>query len=268
MHSVLAYEVLCVYIWQNYTLSTVILIIHLSLQIIFFTLVACSAAAPGSYLQETRDNSEGPLIPILRSEVNTPNEDGDYNFSFETADGISQSVTGRANDAGAVGSYGTIKFPLPNGEQFELRFVANENGYVAESDYLPVAPAFPHPIPQFVIDQINKAERERADAAARQADESSSRYEAPPVQERQISQPRTEYKTPTPWVEQRQAAPEPTITEHKAPTPWVEQRQAAPQPTIAEYKAPTPWSQPNNPESRSALHNVNENPALLRHFGI
>ena len=53
------------------------------------------------------------------------------------------------------------RFPLPNGEIFTLRFVANENGYQPESPYLPVAPEFPHEIPQFVLDQIAFAEQQK-----------------------------------------------------------------------------------------------------------
>ena len=48
-------------------------------------------------------------------------------------------------------------FTFPNGEDFELSFVADEGGYQPQSAYLPVAPAFPHPIPQFVLDQIEFA---------------------------------------------------------------------------------------------------------------
>lgn len=51
-----------------------------------------------------------------------------------------------------------------------MKFVANENGYQPESDLLPIAPEFPHPIPQFVLDQIEKAALEDA-AAAEESDE-------------------------------------------------------------------------------------------------
>ena len=40
--------------------------------------------------------------------------------------------------------------------------MANENGFQPQSDVLPVAPAFPHPIPQFVLDQIAFAAEEDA----------------------------------------------------------------------------------------------------------
>ena len=44
-----------------------------------------------------------------------------------------------------------------DGTLASVKFVANENGFQPESSLLPVAPAFPHPIPQFVLDQIEFA---------------------------------------------------------------------------------------------------------------
>lgn len=44
--------------------------------------------------------------------------------------------------------------------------MADENGFQPESDVLPVAPEFPHEIPQFVLDQIAKAAEEDAAEAA------------------------------------------------------------------------------------------------------
>ena len=54
------------------------------------------------------------------------------------------------------------RFTFPDGQEFTLKFVANENGFQPESPFLPVAPAFPHPIPDFVLEQIEKAAREDA----------------------------------------------------------------------------------------------------------
>ena len=55
------------------------------------------------------------------------------------------------------------RFTFPTGESFELKYVADENGFQPESEWLPVAPAFPHPIPDFVLEQIEKAAREDAE---------------------------------------------------------------------------------------------------------
>ena len=38
--------------------------------------------------------------------------------------------------------------------------MADENGYQPQSSLLPVAPAFPHEIPEFVLEQIAKAAEE------------------------------------------------------------------------------------------------------------
>ena len=46
-----------------------------------------------------------------------------------------------------------------------MKFVANENGFQPESPFLPVAPDFPHPIPQFVLDQIAFAAQQKESQA-------------------------------------------------------------------------------------------------------
>lgn len=59
------------------------------------------------------------------------------------------------------------RYTAPDGTPIEVKFVADENGFQPESSVLPVAPEFPHEIPQFVLDQISKAAAEdAADAAA------------------------------------------------------------------------------------------------------
>ena len=57
------------------------------------------------------------------------------------------------------------RFTFPDGQVFDLKFVANENGFQPESPFLPVAPAFPHPIPDFVLEQIERARIEDEEAA-------------------------------------------------------------------------------------------------------
>ena len=74
----------------------------------------------------------------------------------------SESGYGSGPD-GAVESQGSVSFTHPNGEQFDLKFVADANGYQPESSALPVAPAFPHEIPQFVLDQIAFAATQDSD---------------------------------------------------------------------------------------------------------
>ena len=80
-------------------------------------------------------------------------------------------------------SWNYYRFTLPDGQEFEMKYVADENGFQPQSSFLPVAPAFPHPIPDFVLKQIEKARLED-EAAEREASSSGSfrsdTYEAPP----------------------------------------------------------------------------------------
>merc|ERR1711915_652769 len=102
-----------------------------------FALLAFAAAAP------QRDSDE--FAATLREDVVHPDEAGRYSFDVETSNGIarSESGVGSANN-GAVEKQGTISFTHPNGELFELKFVASANGgYQPESAALPVAPVFP-----------------------------------------------------------------------------------------------------------------------------
>lgn len=64
-----------------------------------------------------------------------------------------------------------FSYTAPDGTLVEMKFVADENGFQPESDVLPVAPEFPHEIPQFVLDQIAKAAEEDAARARAEASE-------------------------------------------------------------------------------------------------
>ncbi|XP_068228026.1 pupal cuticle protein Edg-78E-like [Palaemon carinicauda] len=128
--------------------------------------------------------SSAEVPAILRDDRQMSDDASSYNFAIETEDGIQREEFGSAIDSGsaegAVAQSGKISFTLPDGQQFEMTFVADENGFQPQSSFLPVAPEFPHPIPQFVLDQIEKARREDEEAA-RSAPRSapSNSYQAP-----------------------------------------------------------------------------------------
>ncbi|XP_066943611.1 cuticle protein AMP1A-like [Macrobrachium rosenbergii] len=106
------------------------------------------------------------VVSILKDE-RTHEGDGTYSFDFETANGIRFQESGSPDgEEDAVVQAGQYSYTAPDGTEVELKYVADENGFQPESDLLPVAPEFPHEIPQFVIDQINKAAEEDAEAAA------------------------------------------------------------------------------------------------------
>ncbi|MCL4144541.1 UNVERIFIED_CONTAM: hypothetical protein GTU68_047899, partial [Idotea baltica] len=152
-------------------------------QVVFASLLAIAVARP-DYPRPAPAPAPAPAyappapapapayVKILRDDRVNP-EAGSYSFDVETEDGIVRSESGSplSIEGNPTGQQGSISFPLPNGETFSLKFVANENGYQPESPFLPVAPEFPHPIPQFVLDQIAFAAQE--DAAAAKAEVSA-----------------------------------------------------------------------------------------------
>ncbi|XP_042891711.1 cuticle protein AMP1A-like [Penaeus japonicus] len=147
--------------------------------IVIACLAAVAVAAPQySYGAPRAASSEEDFVPILKDD-RVHEEDGTFNFDFEAANGIRFSQSGSPDgDEDAVIKAGEYSYTAPDGTPVHVRFVADENGFQPQGDHLPVAPAFPHPIPQFVLDQIAKAaeeDRNRSD----DSDEVSGYYGRP-----------------------------------------------------------------------------------------
>ncbi|KAK8740175.1 hypothetical protein OTU49_003080 [Cherax quadricarinatus] len=146
---------------------------------VLFTLLALVAAdrAPSaSYGAPAPSLGHGkPPVAIIRDDRVHPDAEGLYSFTVETEDGI------RRQESGGVGGsqQGSVSFTHPDGQVFELKFVADEGGYQPQSSALPVAPVFPHPIPQFVLDQIAFAAKEDAERARGEVRSPSPSYGAP-----------------------------------------------------------------------------------------
>merc|ERR1712025_242213 len=88
-------------------------------------------------------------IAILRSE--SFKDGANFNYNFEAENGIAVDAAGASN---MQGSYSYI---LDDGNTANFNWIADEEGYRVESNMLPVAPAFPHPIPAHVQEQIDFA---------------------------------------------------------------------------------------------------------------
>ncbi|XP_071516032.1 cuticle protein AM/CP1114-like [Panulirus ornatus] len=115
---------------------------------------------------------ESDEVPILRDD-RTQDDNGAYAYSVETGDGIHLSQSGSPGLEGAIVNAGEYSYTAPDGTPVRVQYVADENGYQPESDLLPVAPEFPHPIPQFVLDQIAfAAEQDARRARGEYSDES------------------------------------------------------------------------------------------------
>ena len=98
--------------------------------------------------------SSSPEILELRDSRVYSRDAVEFSSDSETGDNIVQSGY-NSGPKGAVEKQESIKFTLPHDHDFELiYFVHAEGGYQPQTSSLPEARAFPHPIPQFVLDQI------------------------------------------------------------------------------------------------------------------
>ncbi|XP_042893852.1 larval cuticle protein LCP-17-like [Penaeus japonicus] len=119
------------------------------------------------------------VVPILKDD-RIQEDDGRYSVDVETGNGIKLTESGTPDGPeGSVIKAGQYEYTAPDGTTVQLKYVANENGFQPQSDLLPVAPEFPHPIPQFVLDQIEFAAQEAAAAEAAEAAEAGTIYTAP-----------------------------------------------------------------------------------------
>ncbi|KAK8745506.1 hypothetical protein OTU49_000225, partial [Cherax quadricarinatus] len=110
-------------------------------------LVAVVAAAP-------RPDKDAVTLVDERHD----NGDGNFNFKFETSNGINEERVGTPGSEGQSNMQGSIRFTFPDGTPAYIVYVADENGYRPESDLLPKA----HPLPPHAIEQIRIAEEQRA----------------------------------------------------------------------------------------------------------
>ncbi|XP_066943594.1 cuticle protein CP14.6-like [Macrobrachium rosenbergii] len=136
--------------------------------IIIASLVAVGLAAPDYEGPRSSSISSSEEAAILRDDRDH-GDDGRYSVNVETENGIVLADSGSPQGPeGAVVAAGSFSYTAPDGTPVILKYVADENGFQPQSDLLPVAPEFPHPIPQFVLDQIAKAaaedSRERSSA--------------------------------------------------------------------------------------------------------
>ncbi|KAL0839013.1 hypothetical protein ABMA28_017010 [Loxostege sticticalis] len=89
---------------------------------------------------------------VLRSNSDqTP--DGSFQYSFETSNGIAAQVEGHVKELGkdelALQVTGSNQFLSPEGEKFELTYVADETGYHPQGAHLPTPPPA-EPIPEYI----------------------------------------------------------------------------------------------------------------------
>ncbi|XP_066944549.1 endocuticle structural glycoprotein SgAbd-1-like [Macrobrachium rosenbergii] len=137
--------------------------------------------APSASNRVIAAGRNAPPVGILR-DYRLQDDRGRYSAEFEAENGIVFAQAGSPEGAnGAVVKVGRYSYTAPDGTLVEVKYVADENGFQPQSDLLPVAPEFPHPIPQFVLDQIAFAAQEDAIRAREDAANfrSSQRFNDP-----------------------------------------------------------------------------------------
>ncbi|XP_017493737.1 PREDICTED: larval cuticle protein 1-like [Rhagoletis zephyria] len=80
-------------------------------------------------------------IPIVRQDFIT-DASGNYNFGFETANGIQRDETGDTHKRphSALNVQGSYSYTGDDGRTYTVNYKADENGFHAEGDHLPTSP--------------------------------------------------------------------------------------------------------------------------------
>lgn len=89
-----------------------------------------------------------PQVPILRFD-NENNGDGSFRYAYETADGVQAQEQGVLRDDGQEGSQqsqGSFSFTAPDGNQYSISYIADENGFQPQGAHLPTPPPIPEEI--------------------------------------------------------------------------------------------------------------------------
>ncbi|XP_042888865.1 cuticle protein AM1199-like [Penaeus japonicus] len=116
-------------------------------------LVAAVSCAPQFQRPGLQDRD---FIAILTDDRQNQG-DGSFNYVFEAANGIRENRVGSIGSKGQSNMQGTYFFPLDDGTFAEVRYVADEFGFRAESPLIPT----PHPLPAHAVEQIRVAEDQR-----------------------------------------------------------------------------------------------------------
>ncbi|XP_049869661.1 flexible cuticle protein 12-like [Pectinophora gossypiella] len=102
--------------------------------IVFALFVAAAAAAPA--------NPDADAY-VVKYDSDNIGVDG-YNYNVQTSNGISQQEQGQVINPGtdneAIAVRGQFSYTGPDGQQYTVTYVADENGFQPQGAHLPVAP--------------------------------------------------------------------------------------------------------------------------------
>jgi len=111
--------------------------------VLFCVLAVVAFAAPPNISQST-------FIPILASDLDGPNPDGSYSYSYQTGNGIQAQEQGKLvqidKDEDAIRVQGSFSYSDDYGNPISLSYTADENGFHPSGEHLPTAPPIPEAI--------------------------------------------------------------------------------------------------------------------------
>ncbi|XP_066261653.1 pupal cuticle protein 20-like [Euwallacea similis] len=98
----------------------------------------------------------------ILSYENNNDGSGNYQWSYETSNGIKAEETGELKNAGseseAQSAIGSFSYTAPDGTEIKIEYTADENGFVPKGDHLPTAP----PIPPEILKSLEENAAEEA----------------------------------------------------------------------------------------------------------
>ncbi|KAJ0176770.1 hypothetical protein K1T71_007949 [Dendrolimus kikuchii] len=90
---------------------------------------------------------------VVRSDYQQSPE-GNFQYVYETENGIAGQAEGKlksfGKDESAIEITGSSQYKSADGKVYALSYVADENGYHPQADFLPTPPA-PEPLPEHVV---------------------------------------------------------------------------------------------------------------------
>ncbi|KAF2365405.1 Insect cuticle protein [Trinorchestia longiramus] len=129
--------------------------------VVFIAIVGLAAALPlpqeeevVEVVQTRQEQSILDSVPILEDSRNGPDGDGNFDFRYETGDGIVHEARGANSGDGIVRVSGRFSYLSPEGEPIDISYIADENGFQAFGDALPTPP----PMPPHAVAQLRAAE--------------------------------------------------------------------------------------------------------------
>lgn len=110
------------------------------IQVIVFAICFFTAVLAAPF--EHEHHLKKGVIPVLKH-VENHDEHGQYTLEYLSGDGTNVKESGHlieGTEGPVLIKKGSFKFTSPEGETFEVSYVADENGFRATGDHLPKEP--------------------------------------------------------------------------------------------------------------------------------